>query len=329
MPQDISSFWTAFRDLIHDEKGSTMYASVRLHEVFCPIVIWGTQLNALDELLCRGAVLSVNNLVLSEQVMYQTGARLPYVRAHGLYTGSVALSTLHLLKYDVTCKVNVKSAVGGSLVCCRGLPEGVVTVGHSWVNCTACVSQQENEASPMHQYTRDACCSALIPSMLTSLHSPLATELDRGIAKCVVHSQVLASSAVCVFNHGLRVREARFVEHAEVDLFLEGMPEHVDRFHFVGEGDKLPYSEVPSVIVEGKIKILQVGSWWAVALLPWDHALMTFYELYSGGALRHAAADALKSMDVSAAVHARFVVLSFSRCRRISPRRIVDEDSCQ
>merc|ERR1712232_330905 len=34
-----------------------------------------------------GAVLAVNNLILSEQAFYQSGKRLPYVRAHGLYTG--------------------------------------------------------------------------------------------------------------------------------------------------------------------------------------------------------------------------------------------------
>eukprot|EP00927_Polykrikos_kofoidii_P046588 TRINITY_DN40777_c0_g1_i1.p1 TRINITY_DN40777_c0_g1~~TRINITY_DN40777_c0_g1_i1.p1 ORF type:complete len:805 (+),score=94.80 TRINITY_DN40777_c0_g1_i1:142-2415(+) len=33
------------------------------------------------------AVLAVNNLILSEQVFYQTGKRVPYVRAHGLHTG--------------------------------------------------------------------------------------------------------------------------------------------------------------------------------------------------------------------------------------------------
>lgn len=31
-------------------------------------------------------VLSTNNLILSEQIFYQTGQRFPYVRAHGLYT---------------------------------------------------------------------------------------------------------------------------------------------------------------------------------------------------------------------------------------------------
>lgn len=32
------------------------------------------------------AQMAVNNLILSEQIYYQTGYRMPYVRAHGLYT---------------------------------------------------------------------------------------------------------------------------------------------------------------------------------------------------------------------------------------------------
>mmetsp|Transcript_44922 Transcript_44922/g.101686 ORF Transcript_44922/g.101686 Transcript_44922/m.101686 type:complete len:424 (+) Transcript_44922:945-2216(+) len=52
-PEDVKRFWAAFESDVVDEPST---------------------------------VLAVNNLILSEQVFYQTGFRLPYIRAHGLYT---------------------------------------------------------------------------------------------------------------------------------------------------------------------------------------------------------------------------------------------------
>ncbi|CAE7867731.1 unnamed protein product [Symbiodinium microadriaticum] len=52
-PQDVKTFWRGFGELL--DSGSM-------------------------------ARMATNNLILSEQIFYQTGRRLPYVRAHGLYT---------------------------------------------------------------------------------------------------------------------------------------------------------------------------------------------------------------------------------------------------
>eukprot|EP00439_Symbiodinium_sp_Y106_P039649 s2576_g4.t2 len=52
-PQDVKTFWRGFSELL--DSGSM-------------------------------ARMATNNLILSEQIFYQTGRRLPYVRAHGLYT---------------------------------------------------------------------------------------------------------------------------------------------------------------------------------------------------------------------------------------------------
>eukprot|EP00928_Gymnodinium_smaydae_P089219 TRINITY_DN7320_c1_g1_i1.p1 TRINITY_DN7320_c1_g1~~TRINITY_DN7320_c1_g1_i1.p1 ORF type:complete len:759 (+),score=55.49 TRINITY_DN7320_c1_g1_i1:79-2355(+) len=57
-PEDLDTFWDEFGRLV-DENGGH-----------------------------RQAVLAVNNMILSEQIFYQTGKRMPYVRAHGLYTGA-------------------------------------------------------------------------------------------------------------------------------------------------------------------------------------------------------------------------------------------------
>eukprot|EP00435_Cladocopium_sp_Y103_P046641 s1989_g13.t1 len=52
-PQDVPTFWENFKELFGNS---------------------------------AKAILATNNLILSEQIFYQTGHRLPYVRAHGLYT---------------------------------------------------------------------------------------------------------------------------------------------------------------------------------------------------------------------------------------------------
>lgn len=52
-PQDVPTFWENFKELFGNSAKAT---------------------------------LATNNLILSEQIFYQTGHRLPYVRAHGLYT---------------------------------------------------------------------------------------------------------------------------------------------------------------------------------------------------------------------------------------------------
>eukprot|EP00927_Polykrikos_kofoidii_P054553 TRINITY_DN48961_c0_g1_i1.p1 TRINITY_DN48961_c0_g1~~TRINITY_DN48961_c0_g1_i1.p1 ORF type:complete len:799 (+),score=82.67 TRINITY_DN48961_c0_g1_i1:79-2475(+) len=114
------------------------------------------------------AVLSVNNMMLSEQIFYQSGRRLPYVRAHGLYTSM--------------------------------------------------------------SYT------PLKTSEILVWRAPLFTY----------------STILCAMNR-----------------FLAGMPEYPMSFRFVGESESLSYPEI--------------SSYQAVTLFPWDHALMTFYELYSAG----------------------------------------------
>ncbi|CAE7239095.1 unnamed protein product [Symbiodinium sp. CCMP2456] len=112
------------------------------------------------------AEIVVNNLILSEQVYYQTGYRMPYVRAHGLYTGmAYAASKLqHVLVWR----------------------------------------------APLFSYVTTRCA--------------------------IMHFTAA--------NPGLNIE-----------------------FHFMEEGESLPYAEV--------------ATFKAVALIPWDHALMTFYELYS------------------------------------------------
>ncbi|CAE7672925.1 unnamed protein product [Symbiodinium sp. CCMP2592] len=112
------------------------------------------------------AEIAVNNLILSEQVYYQTGYRMPYVRAHGLYTGmAYAPSKLqHVLVWR----------------------------------------------APLFSYVT---------------------------TRCAVMHFIAA-------NPGLNID-----------------------FRFMEEGESLPYAEV--------------ATFKAVALIPWDHALMTFYELYS------------------------------------------------
>ncbi|CAK9009437.1 unnamed protein product [Durusdinium trenchii] len=112
------------------------------------------------------AQMAVNNLILSEQIYYQTGYRMPYVRAHGLYTN---------MGYAPT------------------KPEEILI----W-------------RAPLFSYVTTRCA--------------------------MMHFSVA--------NPQLRMK-----------------------FHFMEEDEHLSYS--------------QVGSFKAVALIPWDHALMTFYELYT------------------------------------------------
>lgn len=53
----------------------------------CPPEDLNTFWQSLMELLeTDQAQMAVNNLILSEQIYYQSGYRMPYVRAHGLYT---------------------------------------------------------------------------------------------------------------------------------------------------------------------------------------------------------------------------------------------------
>lgn len=138
----------------------------------CPPEDIGTFWSELAAIMAPGegkrtaAVLAVNNLILSEQIFYQSGYRMPYVRAHGLYTG---MSYAPLRQQEILM----------------------------W-------------RAPLFIYTTMRCAM-------------------------------------------LRI--------------LEGMPEYKMHFQFVEESDSLPYS--------------QVSLYKAVALVPWDHALMTFYELYS------------------------------------------------
>ncbi|CAE7393110.1 unnamed protein product [Symbiodinium microadriaticum] len=113
------------------------------------------------------AEIVVNNLILSEQVYYQTGYRMPYVRAHGLYTG---------------------------MAYAPSKPQQVLV----W-------------RAPLFSYVTTRCA--------------------------IMHFMAA--------NPGLNIE-----------------------FHFMEEGESLPYAEV--------------AAFKAVALIPWDHALMTFYELYSG-----------------------------------------------
>lgn len=136
-PDDLANFWAAFAKLY--QRGKKEGPS---------------------------AVLAVNNLILSEQIFYQSGKRMPYVRAHGLYTGM-----------------------------------------------------------------------AYVPLKATEVlvwRAPL----------------FLYSTARCA-----------------IDRFMQGMPEYPITFRFMEEDESLPYKEV--------------GTHKAITLIPWDHALMTFYEIYS------------------------------------------------
>lgn len=114
------------------------------------------------------AVLAVNNLILSEQIHYQTGVRVPYVRAHGLYTG-MSYTPMKLKEVLV------------------------------W-------------RAPLFVYQTTRCT---------------------------------------------------------IMRFLQGLPEHPITYRFVEETESVPYKDM--------------AGYRAVVLLPWDHALMTFYELYSAG----------------------------------------------
>lgn len=142
-PQDLNVFWRALRETMAPPRQAS-------------------NSNAAP------AVVAVNNLILSEQIVYQSGLRAPYVRAHGLYTG---------MSY-VPLKAN----------------EVLV-----W-------------RAPLFVYQTSQC---------------------------------------------------------SIYRFLEGMPSYPINFRFVEESESIDYREV------SKHK--------AVVLLPWDHALMTFYELYSAG----------------------------------------------
>lgn len=113
-----------------------------------------------------GPVLAVNNLILSEQIFYQSGIRFPYVRAHGLHTDMV--------------------------------------------------------------------------------YSPL-----RG-------REVLFWRAPLFGYMTMR---------CAIERFLDGLPTYPLAISFMDEGDHVEYK--------------QAAQYRAVALTPWDHALMVFYELYS------------------------------------------------
>lgn len=136
-PEDIRTFWQAFVGVWHRSSEGR------------PV-----------------AALAVNNLILSEQIYYQSGRRMPYVRAHGLYTG-MSYAPLKLNEVLV------------------------------W-------------RAPLFMYSTTRCAIA---------------------------------------------------------RFMQGMPEYPVWFRFMEEDESIQYSEVV------KYK--------AVTLIPWDHALMTFYELYS------------------------------------------------
>ncbi len=56
-PEDMDIFWQSLMELLEEESAQTSLAQM-----------------------------AVNNLILSEQIFFQTGYRMPYVRAHGLYT---------------------------------------------------------------------------------------------------------------------------------------------------------------------------------------------------------------------------------------------------
>merc|ERR1712129_481562 len=114
------------------------------------------------------AVLAVNNLILSEQIFYQSGRRVPHVRAHGLYTG-MSYAPFRLQEVLV------------------------------W-------------RAPLFMYQTAQCAVA---------------------------------------------------------RFLQGMHHYPIGFRFLEESESLPYTEV--------------GQYKATVIFPWDHALMTFYELYSAG----------------------------------------------
>ena len=136
-PTDVDKFWELFQRMVVDDPNESV-------------------------------VLSSNNLILSEQVFYQTGIRVPVVRAHGLYTG-VSYTPIRLNEILM------------------------------W-------------RAPLYIY------------------DPLS----------------------CAFEN-----------------FFELTQNYPFRFHQMGEGISMKYSDI--VLFK------------AVLLIPWDHALMTFYELYSMG----------------------------------------------
>lgn len=116
----------------------------------------------------ESVVLSVNNLILSEQIFFQSGVRAPYVRAHGLYT-DITYVPLRQKEFLV------------------------------W-------------RAPLFLYTTSRCTLA---------------------------------------------------------RFLQGTPDYPINFRWVEDDESIPYQDV--------------AQYKAVVLFPWDHALMTFYELYSAG----------------------------------------------
>ena len=138
-PTDVAQFWELFQSLVIN-----------------------------DDATNPSVILSSNNLILSQQVFYQTGLHVPVVRAHGLYTG-VSYAPVH----------NDKILM--------------------W-------------RAPLFVY------------------DPL----------------------YCAFEQ-----------------FFERSPGYPFRFQQMPEGLSMPYKEVVAFR--------------AVLLIPWDHALMTFYELYSMG----------------------------------------------
>jgi len=139
-PEDVAQFWMEFAAVTSDRSGDGSTPSV----------------------------LAVNNMILSEQIYYQSGYRMPYVRAHGLYTG---MSYTPLKVSEVLM----------------------------W-------------RAPLFMYSTTRC------AMLR---------------------------------------------------FLQGMPSYPISFRFIDESESVPYNEV--------------AQFKAVGLIPWDHALMTFYEIYSAG----------------------------------------------
>lgn len=135
-PDDLDTFWQSLVDLLESQDG-------------------------------QQAQMAVNNLILSEQIYYQSGYRMPYVRAHGLYTNMA--------------------------------------------------------------------------------YAPLRQELL--VWRAPLFSYVATR---CAMAH-----------------FTAANPQLETAFRFMDEGESLSYAEI--------------GAFKAVALIPWDHALMTFYELYSAG----------------------------------------------
>ncbi len=83
---------------------------------------------------------------------------------------------------------------------------------------------------------------------------------DNIIAALRVVGMTLANVREIFCKKKIRLSNTPSEEVRSVDLF----PHHI---RFLGDGESMPYKEV----VEFR----------SVILLPWDHALMTFYELYS------------------------------------------------